>query len=135
MDKLTESSFVKIFSKHHHSQNVQTRGLKFGEKVHLPTCHVSCVTRPVSHIIFFFFFCFVFFFSFYDNVVKLVGEGSVINKATPSSLNKYCNVKWGSDLWVDFSIGVSRHLVYSIFFSLFFLSQSLSCDGFAWQLV
>ena len=42
----------------------------------LATCHKSCVT---CHIFFF------FFFFFFYNMVELVGWGSVLNGATPSS--------------------------------------------------
>ena len=41
------------------------------------TCHMSHVTCHVSHVT-----CHIFFF---DKVVKLIGEGFVINGATPSS--------------------------------------------------
>ena len=41
------------------------------------TCHVSRVTCHVSRVRFFFFF--------FDKVVELIGGGSVINGATPSS--------------------------------------------------
>ena len=40
-------------------------------------CHVSRVTCHMSH---------VFFFVFFDKLVELIGGGSVINGATPSSL-------------------------------------------------
>ena len=44
------------------------------------TCHVSIVTCHMSHI------NLIFFFFFFDKVVKLIGGGSVINGAYPSSL-------------------------------------------------
>ena len=40
------------------------------------TCHMSCVT-------------FYLFFLFFEKVVKLIGGGSVINGATPSSLDAF----------------------------------------------
>ena len=43
------------------------------------TCHMSCVTCHVSHVT-----CNIFLF-FLDNVVKLIGGGSVIKESTPSS--------------------------------------------------
>ena len=51
------------------------------------TCHVSRVTCHMSRVILFFFFYFIYlFFFFLDKVVELIGGGSVINGATPSSL-------------------------------------------------
>ena len=78
---LTPSTFVEISSEHLLSQTVSARELKILEKVHLPqTCHVSHVTCRVSHVTI--PFC---LFLFPDRVEKLVGGGSVINWATPSS--------------------------------------------------
>ena len=60
------------------------------------TCHMSGVTCQVSYVRFhmsgvtcqvshFFLLLFFFLLFFPDKLVKLVGEGSVINGATPSS--------------------------------------------------
>ena len=45
------------------------------------TCHVSCVTCHMSHVTCHFFFLL-------DKVLELIGGGSVINGATPSSLKQ-----------------------------------------------
>ena len=76
---------MEISSVHLHSQTVRARKLKFLEKVHLSPpvmckvshvmCHVSHVTSHVSH----------FWFFFVYKEVELVGGGSVINGAYPSS--------------------------------------------------
>ena len=50
---LTNSSVVKVSSKHPHSQTVRARDLKLWENVHLPPyvmCHVSYVRCHRSHI-------------------------------------------------------------------------------------
>ena len=50
---MSESSFVKISSKHPHSQIVRARELKIWKNAQLPpslTCHVSHVTCHISHV-------------------------------------------------------------------------------------
>ena len=47
------------------------------------TCHMSHVTCQVSHVTIYLFYVFIFL------EVKLVGGGSVINGATPSSFSIY----------------------------------------------
>ena len=54
VDSFGNSSFVKISSRHLHSQTIRDRELKFWEKVDLPnmscvTCHLSHVTCLMSH--------------------------------------------------------------------------------------
>ena len=90
---VSQWSFSLQSSKHHNSQTVRARDLKFWDNVHHPLCvtchmsrvifHVSPVTRHVPHVM-----CHQFFSSslFLDKVVELVAGGSVINGATPSSL-------------------------------------------------
>ena len=70
-DSLTNWSFSSQSLKHHKSQTVKVRNLKFWEKVHLP--HLS---RDRCNFL-------VFFFRWQR--VKLHGEGSVINGAYPTS--------------------------------------------------
>ena len=75
---LSESSFVKISSKHLHSLTVKPKKLKFLKEVHLlPTvmCQISCVKCHMSHVT-----CHVsLVMFFFDKLVKRVGGGSVIN--------------------------------------------------------
>ena len=71
------SSFVKISSNHLHSQTIRARELTVWEKVHLPS-PVSCVTCQVSHVT-----CQLSYVTKFDKVVRLVGGGSVINRAHP----------------------------------------------------
>ena len=75
---------MEISSEHLHYQTVGARELDFWEKVRLPPpvmCNRSQVTCHMSH-----FTCHVSQFFFVDKVVKLVGGGSLIHGATPSSL-------------------------------------------------
>ena len=87
---------MEISSEHLHSKTVRTREPKFWEKVHFPpfvTCHVSSVICHMSYITCHMSwftchmsdFCCFFLLLFLDEVVKLVGWGSAINGATPSS--------------------------------------------------
>ena len=78
------------FSKHLHSQTVRVRKLKFLENVHHHppvTCQVSGVSCHMSGVR-----CHIlcvrcqFFSLFLAKVVELVGVGSLIYWATPSSL-------------------------------------------------
>ena len=64
-------------SKHHYSQTVRVRKLKFLGQYSSPT---SCVTHNVSHVTF-------FVLLFYE-VLELVGEGLLSTGPTPSSLPK-----------------------------------------------
>ena len=73
---VTESSFVKISSKHLHSQTFRDMDLTFWESVHLTqrvTCHMSCVMCHVScvmchvscvmcHMLHFYLFLNIFFY-------------------------------------------------------------------------
>ena len=56
------------------------------------TCHVSHVTCHVSHVTCHMSLFYFLFFS--DKVVELIGGGSVINGATPSSFNIACIACW-----------------------------------------
>ena len=70
---------MEISSKHLHSKTVRAGELKIQENLHLPppvTCHVSHATCQMSHVTCPFFF---------DKVVKLVGGGPNINRASPYS--------------------------------------------------
>ena len=51
-------------------------------------CHVSCVTCHLSHVKLF-FSNFFYPLKKLDKVVELVGGGSVISRAYPSSFQKY----------------------------------------------
>ena len=80
---LTNSSFVKISSKHPHLETLRVRDLNFLENVHLPPsvmCHVSHVMCHMSGVA-----CHIHFFLllFSDKMLELVGGGSVINGAYP----------------------------------------------------
>ena len=57
-----------------------------------PTYHVSCVMCQVSHVMCHMSHVNFFLIFFQDIVVKLVGGGSVINGATPSSLLLYLSL-------------------------------------------
>ena len=71
-------------SKHHYTQIVRARELKFWENVHPPsvTCQVSGVRCQVSCVMCFFLPC------FFDKVMELVGGVSVINGAYTVSLTE-----------------------------------------------
>ena len=89
----THSSFINslspwVFSsqssRYHKSQTIRVRKLKFWENVHPlqhVTCHVSHVTCCMSD--FMWHMSCVTCHIFFDNVVKLIGGGSVINGAYP----------------------------------------------------
>ena len=85
-------AFSSQSSRYHKSQTIRARELKFWENVR-PQQHVTyiCVTCHMLHVIFHVshvtchmsqFFLLIFFFLFFlDKVVKLIGGGSVINRA------------------------------------------------------
>ena len=97
--QVTYSSFSSQSSKHHYSQAIRARELKFWENIHPPphvtcnlslvTCHVSNVICHVSHVTchMFFFVCF-----FWDKVLEIIGVGSVINGAYTK--NHFFSVFW-----------------------------------------
>ena len=61
INSVTESSFVKISSKHLRSQIVKARDLTFFRKGSCVTCHMPHVTCHISSVIFFFLFSLFFF--------------------------------------------------------------------------
>ena len=90
-------SFLEISSRHCQSQTGRARDLKFLENVHPPpcitchmshaichmsqvTCHVSHVTCQVLCVTCIFLYIYIFFF---EEMVELVGQGFVINRAYP----------------------------------------------------
>ena len=89
---VSQSSFSSQSSKHHNSQTLRARDLKFWHNDHHPLCvlcHMSCVTchmlhvtchmlRVACHVSNVTFFLFLFFS---DKLVELVGGVSGINRA------------------------------------------------------
>ena len=101
IDSLSDP-LVKISSKHSQSPTGRARKLKVWENCHVPcvTCHLSCVSCQVSRVTCHMSFFFSSFFiqkinikkilkNKLDNVVELVGGGSVINGAYPSSFQSH----------------------------------------------
>ena len=84
------SYFSSRSSKHHKSQAVRARELKFGENVHpspCVTCHLSCVTCHVSRVT-----CHVSPVTSHLSPVTFFGGGAsrwrvCFNRPTPSSLD------------------------------------------------
>ena len=122
----SHSSLVETSSEHLHSQTVRARKLKFWEKINLllpVMCHMSCVTCHVSCVM-----CHVSLVQCHMScvtkrkekkekrkkykVVKLVGEGSVINGDTPSSLPNKCGYVIYKILHVQFHMSNLKQLMW-----------------------
>ena len=82
IDLVSQWSFVEISSEHLPYQAVRAKELNFENWFASPICQVSHVTCNVSCVT-----CHIYFPS---KVMKLVGGGSVINRATPSSFKDTC---------------------------------------------
>ena len=86
---------------------MKARELKFWENVHPPkrvTCHMSRVTCQMSHFFYIYMYIYIYIFFLYK-VVELIGGGSVINGATPSSFPNYilhiCHKYASKYIWIQ----------------------------------
>ena len=81
---MTHWFFVRIFWRGLHPKTVRETGPQFLTKVHLPSCvmcPMSCVTCQVSRVVCNMSCVRIFFLLLSDKVMKLIGGGSIINRA------------------------------------------------------